>query len=610
MGWATTQNTGHQSGGRGLPNASGDSLNGVWEIGGYWNLEKRHKDLETMEHEWSALLSNFPEELRLQEHDLLGRRLKRAAYALDRSLRSQPMVYYCLLHGDYKGANVFFDRSAAADSSSSEVTAGAIDWQWCGWGLGIQDLVYFLSTSADLAVLHEESQNGFYSKLYSSLLKKTLREVQHGRADGVDLAGAIDDRILQKQFRLATCDYTRFLIGSMWGKVSRESLEQLRLNRNVGMHKRNLGHLVWLAEQSDAYLAELEQVSPVHTLVARALSLSIQLSERAGQIAREVAHDKTLGQVNKAKTGSTDLDPQTKADRDSEQLIVEAFSKYLPEATVIGEEGYTATNSFDVPGLDSFLVAPWELDLGEELLRDEGDPRSNEITIWIDPLDGTREYVEGMLYNGALSTSFVLTGCYVHEHAGLRECVTVLIGIAVNGHAVAGVINQPFVGVEGRTLWGGQGVGVWVHEGSRWERARPLPMNRRGQERPSDADSGRSLIVATTRSHPGPKVEEGLNKMPVKEVLRVGGAGGKVALILEGKADAWIYPQKGTKRWDTCAGEALLRAVGGFVVSEHGNRYDYGSLHKESPQNIDGVMAGMEYDLDTFREAFSWEAQK
>lgn len=45
-------------------------------------------------------------------------------------------------------------------------------------------------------------------------------------------------------------------------------------------------------------------------------------------------------------------------------------------------------------------------------------------------------------------------------------------------------------------------------------------------------------------------------------------------------------------------------------MSEHGNRYDYGSLHKESPQNIDGVMAGMEYDLDTFREAFSWEAQK
>jgi 3'(2'), 5'-bisphosphate nucleotidase len=46
-------------------------------------------------------------------------------------------------------------------------------------------------------------------------------------------------------------------------------------------------------------------------------------------------------------------------------------------------------------------------------------------------------------------------------------------------------------------------------------------------------------------------------------VVRAGGAGGKVALMLDGRVDAWIFPVKGTKRWDTCAGEALLNAHGG-----------------------------------------------
>jgi len=33
--------------------------------------------------------------------------------------------------------------------------------------------------------------------------------------------------------------------------------------------------------------------------------------------------------------------------------------------------------------------------------------------------------------------------------------------------------------------------------------------------------------------------------------------------LVDGRVDAWIFPVKGTKRWDTCAGEALLVAAGG-----------------------------------------------
>ena len=47
--------------------------------------------------------------------------------------------------------------------------------------------------------------------------------------------------------------------------------------------------------------------------------------------------------------------------------------------------------------------------------------------MWVDPLDGTKEYTEGFL-----------------DH------VTVLIGIAVGKRAVAGVINQPFFNYENK----------------------------------------------------------------------------------------------------------------------------------------------------------------
>ena len=57
----------------------------------------------------------------------------------------------------------------------------------------------------------------------------------------------------------------------------------------------------------------------------------------------------------------------------------------------------------------------------------------------MDPLDGTREFVEGVL-----------------------SAVTVLVGVSHKGKPVAGVIHRPFDGDCGSTVWGGQGLGVEV----------------------------------------------------------------------------------------------------------------------------------------------------
>ena len=47
---------------------------------------------------------------------------------------------------------------------------------------------------------------------------------------------------------------------------------------------------------------------------------------------------------------------------------------------------------------------------------------------------------------------------------------------------------------------------------------------------------------------------------------------------------------QGTKRWDTAAPEALLRASGGFCVDAQGRPYDYSESCE--PRNDEGVIAG------------------
>ena len=46
-------------------------------------------------------------------------------------------------------------------------------------------------------------------------------------------------------------------------------------------------------------------------------------------------------------------------------------------------------------------------------------------------------------------------------------------------------------------------------------------------------------------------------------------------LLIEGKAHAYVFPSPGCKRWDTCAPEAILHALGGKLTDIYGRAYDY-----------------------------------
>jgi len=59
--------------------------------------------------------------------------------------------------------------------------------------------------------------------------------------------------------------------------------------------------------------------------------------------------------------------------------------------------------------------------------------------------------------------------------------------------------------------------------------------------------------------------------------------------LLEGKAHAYVFASRGCKRWDTCAPEAILHAIGGVLTDLYGERYSYDS--ETTRVNIRGILA-------------------
>ncbi|KOC64741.1 3'(2'),5'-bisphosphate nucleotidase 1 [Habropoda laboriosa] len=277
-------------------------------------------------------------------------------------------------------------------------------------------------------------------------------------------------------------------------------------------------------------------------LLSRIVASSVTATIRAGKIIRDVMTHGGLNIVEKSKN-----DLQTEADRCAQRCIIASLNHQFPNITIIGEE---ESSNCEVPSDWVVTEADQEvLKLKLPAHLEDIDPK--DVCIWVDPLDGTAEYVQGLV-----------------EH------VTVLVGVAIGHRAIGGVIHQPYYKnaeskILGRTLWGINGVGF-------------------GGFTPITPPEGKRIIAAT-RSHSSSNVEAAINALQPDEVLRVGGAGYKVILLMEGKAHAYVYASKGCKRWDTCAPEAILHAVGGILTDFYGKHYSY---HSETTySNEKGILA-------------------
>ena len=63
-------------------------------------------------------------------------------------------------------------------------------------------------------------------------------------------------------------------------------------------------------------------------------------------------------------------------------------------------------------------------------------------------------------------------------------------------------------------------------------------------------------------------------------------------MVLEGLVDIYLFPSVGTKKWDTCAGEALVHATGGKLTDILGRQLVY-SGQADNIMNSEGIIVTM-----------------
>jgi 3'(2'), 5'-bisphosphate nucleotidase len=174
------------------------------------------------------------------------------------------------------------------------------------------------------------------------------------------------------------------------------------------------------------------------------------------------------------------------------------------------------------------------------------EERSNWRRYWlVDPLDGTKEFVAR---NGEF---------------------TVNIALIEDGRPVLGVVHIP---VSDTTYSGVPGRGAWREANDR----PPAPIGARRLALPP-------LRVLGSRSHASPKMAACLTALGPHEFLAAGSSI-KLCLIADGSAD--LYPRLGgSTEWDIAAGQAVVEAAGGQVVSlEDGQALRYNKQNLLNPK--------------------------
>jgi 3'(2'), 5'-bisphosphate nucleotidase len=192
----------------------------------------------------------------------------------------------------------------------------------------------------------------------------------------------------------------------------------------------------------------------------------------------------------------------TEADLAANEIIVQRLSEAFPDDPILTEEA-----------------------------RDDKS-RVHARRIWVvDPLDGTRQFVER-----------------IGEF-------TVNIALVIDQRPVLGVVYVP---VQDKLFYGPTQGPAYVRNGDGMSR----------ELRVSDRDKPAEMILARSRSHASDKLVALVERCGFKEVVPMGSSL-KGCLIAEGTVD--VYFRLGpTNEWDICAMNAVVEAAGGRMTDPRG----------------------------------------
>ena len=232
----------------------------------------------------------------------------------------------------------------------------------------------------------------------------------------------------------------------------------------------------------------------------------------------------------------TPKDPVTEADRRANRLISERLAEEFASIPVVAEE------------------TPAHL---------WGERRNEQRIFFVDPVDGTREFVER------------------------NDNFSIMIGLVDGPHPSIGVVWAPAL----RKVWAASPEdGAFSFELQHEVFTETLiqaglPRKQLVVSAEKELKHARFLLSPSfDPKRAGPIVEQ---LAPEQRIL-VGGAGLKAVAVAEGRGDIYATPRHQGSRWDCCAPEAIVRAAGGRYTDARGLDLDYRS---EQIKNLHGIVA-------------------
>ncbi|XP_018427835.1 PREDICTED: inositol monophosphatase 3 [Nanorana parkeri] len=259
------------------------------------------------------------------------------------------------------------------------------------------------------------------------------------------------------------------------------------------------------------------------------LAVAVQAAELGGVEVRTVRESNKLIETSKGKTREGADDKMTRGDLLSNLKMASLIKNTFPGVQVNTEEHLEEADE----------SIKWNKQMPDDIkdkIKSAKSFPTESITVWIDPLDATHEYTENLV-----------------------NYVTTMVCVAVDGKPVIGVIHKPFTHY---TAW------AMVEGGSNVKR------------RESYNKKSPSIIVS--RSHSGKVKEVTLQTFGNQtKIISAGGSGYKVLSLLDvtgnekqETADVYIHVTY-IKKWDICAGNAILNALGGQMTNLKGENIIY-----------------------------------
>uniref|UniRef100_A0A914C6Q2 inositol-phosphate phosphatase n=1 Tax=Acrobeloides nanus TaxID=290746 RepID=A0A914C6Q2_9BILA len=263
------------------------------------------------------------------------------------------------------------------------------------------------------------------------------------------------------------------------------------------------------------------------------ISYAVLAVEMGGHAVAKIYQENSLNIKSKGNTDVGKEELLTRADLVSNHLIL-GLLKRFPAMNVVTEEKNEHMSESEVEKYRDDNYDLWLNVRGalEKIPSQKYD--FSRMSIWIDPLDATQEFTEGLL-----------------------EYVTVMACVTLDGKPVFGAIYRPFYN---ETIFGLVNWGL---------------MNSQGEKIALKSPDKVPKTIIVSRSHTG-QVKDLADKVfnGTYTVEKAGGAGYKTLRLINGTAEFYIHTTA-IKKWDLCAGDALIRAAGGELIDLDGQPLDY-----------------------------------